>query len=133
METPCNCWLEEKENEEERKSIQREVGRGREEEHGGVCDVILLRERERERGERGHFIWQIARPPLGSCKFSFRLRHCTRVFSFPRSCSIQNLPSHLANLATNNLPVVHKIFSTSVVMFSHRVLGVVFVRKIAPS
>jgi hypothetical protein len=87
-----------------------------------------------EREEREYISFGKLHPtPLAPCKFSFKLCHCTRVFSFPRSCSVQNLPSHMANLATNNLPVVHKIFSTSIVMLSHRVLGVVFGRKIAPS
>jgi hypothetical protein len=65
---PCCYWIEE-EKRVQRKQIEQQLGRGREEKHRVVYDIILLRESSIK--ATGYMlIWQIG-PPM----FSFWLRH----------------------------------------------------------
>jgi hypothetical protein len=54
----------------QRKQIEQQVGRGRVEKHGGICDVILLRESNIKRT-----CW-FGKLPLHPFDFSFVPRHC---------------------------------------------------------
>jgi hypothetical protein len=57
---PCCYWLEE-EKRVQRKQIERQVGREREEKHRVVYDIILLRESS-IKGTGYMLIWQIGPP-----------------------------------------------------------------------